>query len=206
MNIAIALVPVVAFLIALSLMDSFRLVRPASTLSAIAYGAVSAAAILWLHNWLLHVHHVPAGFLTRYIAPVTEETAKALLIGVLISSARVGFLVDAAVQGFAVGTGFALVENLTYLRSMPDAVVTLWIVRGLGHGGPAGSDDSDLRDAFEDARGSSTRSDRVRLRAGLDRRGCDSFAVQPSVPAGGRADAGAPDRAAAARALGIRAQ
>src|SRR4029450_12099079 len=74
----------------------------------------------------------PAGLLTRYVAPVTEETAKALLIAVLISSARVGFLVDAAVQGFAVGTGFALVENLTYLRSLPDATVTLWIVRGLG--------------------------------------------------------------------------
>jgi RsiW-degrading membrane proteinase PrsW (M82 family) len=132
MNIALALVPVVAFLIALSLMDSFRLVRPAATLSAIAYGAISAGAILWLHDWFLHVHHVPAGFLTRYIAPITEETAKALLIGVLISSARVGFLVDAAVQGFAVGTGFALVENLTYLRSMPDAAVTLWVVRGLG--------------------------------------------------------------------------
>ena len=132
MNLAIALLPVVAFLIALSLMDSFRLVRPASILSALAYGAISAAVILLLHNWLIHAHHLSAGFVTRYIAPVTEETAKALLIGVLISSARVGFLVDAAVQGFAVGTGFALVENLTYLGSMPDAVVTLWVVRGLG--------------------------------------------------------------------------
>ena len=50
----------------------------------------------------------------------------------LIATARIGFLVDAAVQGFAVGTGFALVENLIYLQAMPDAPVTLWIVRGLG--------------------------------------------------------------------------
>jgi protease PrsW len=103
-----------------------------SILAALSYGAISAAVILGLHSWLVQAHHVPAGLLTRYVAPVTEETAKALLIAVLISSARVGFLVDAAVQGFAVGTGFALVENLTYLRSLPDATVTLWIVRGLG--------------------------------------------------------------------------
>jgi protease PrsW len=132
MNVAIALVPAVAFLIALSLMDSFRLVRPAWILGALAYGAVSAAAVLWLHHWLLQAHHVDNSVLTSYIAPVTEETAKALLIGVLVSTARVGFPVDAAVQGFAVGTGFALVENLMYLRSMPDAAATLWIVRGLG--------------------------------------------------------------------------
>jgi RsiW-degrading membrane proteinase PrsW (M82 family) len=132
MNIALAVVPVVAFLIALSLMDSFRLVRPVWILGALSYGAVSAAAVLWLHSWLLDAHQVNPGFLARYIAPVTEETAKALLIGILVSSARIGFLVDAAVQGFAVGTGFALVENLTYLHFMPDAAVTLWVVRGLG--------------------------------------------------------------------------
>ena len=50
----------------------------------------------------------------------------------LITTARVGFLVDAAVLGFAVGTGFALFENLTYLRSLTDATVVVWVVRGLG--------------------------------------------------------------------------
>ena len=52
---------------------------------------------------------------------------------------RVGFLVDAAVLGFAVGAGFALVENVVYLRAITDAPLGLWLVRGLGtavmHGG-----------------------------------------------------------------------
>jgi hypothetical protein len=47
--------------------------------------------------------------------------------------------VDAAVQGFAVGAGFALVENVTYLHAFGVAPLTLWLVRGLGtamlHGG-----------------------------------------------------------------------
>jgi protease PrsW len=131
-NIVIALVPVVAFLVALSQMDSFRLVRPMSIVRALAYGAAAAGASLWGHEWLLHGRHVPAGVISRYIAPVTEETAKGLLLVGLVATSRVGFLVDAAVQGFAVGAGFALVENLTYLRVMPDASVILWIVRGLG--------------------------------------------------------------------------
>ena len=132
LDIVIALLPVVAFLAALQIMDSFRLVRPVTIVSAIVWGAVAAGLSLWLYDWLLHARHVPSGTLTRYVAPVTEETAKALLIIGLVATSRVGFLVDAALQGFAVGTGFALIENLSYLRSIPDATIMVWIVRGLG--------------------------------------------------------------------------
>ena len=131
-NVAIALIPVVIFLVLLWFMDSFRLVRPASIAAAIGYGVAAAVAVLGLHEWLIQAHNVPAGMLSRYIAPLTEETAKALFVGMLIATARVGFLVDAAVLGFAVGTGFALFENVTYLRSLTDASVVVWVVRGLG--------------------------------------------------------------------------
>jgi RsiW-degrading membrane proteinase PrsW (M82 family) len=131
-NVVIALVPVVAFLAALAMMDSFRLVRPSSIAVAMTFGACSAVVAFWLHGWLLQMHAVPAIVVSRYIAPLTEETAKALLLGALVVTARIGFPVEAAIQGFAVGTGFALVENLTYLRAMPDAPVGLWFVRGLG--------------------------------------------------------------------------
>jgi hypothetical protein len=47
--------------------------------------------------------------------------------------------VDAAIFGFAAGSGFALVENLYYLGVLSDAHVFVWIVRGFGtavmHGG-----------------------------------------------------------------------
>ena len=52
---------------------------------------------------------------------------------------RIGFLVDAAIFGFAVGTGFALAENLYYLHLAAEAGMGTWIVRGFGtalmHGG-----------------------------------------------------------------------
>jgi hypothetical protein len=51
----------------------------------------------------------------------------------------VGFVVDAAIHGFGIGTGFAFLENLYYLQVNPDAAFWTWIVRGLGsaimHGG-----------------------------------------------------------------------
>ena len=57
----------------------------------------------------------------------------------LVHTRRVGFLVDGAILGFAVGAGFAVVENLYYQQIAPDAGLGTWIVRGFGtaimHGG-----------------------------------------------------------------------
>jgi protease PrsW len=131
-DVAFALVPVVLFAAGLHLMDSFKLVRPAAVLVAIAAGAGAAFACLPLHGWLLPVSGLEPGTFARYVAPITEESLKAVFIVVLVARRRVGFLVDAAVQGFAVGAGFALVENILYLRELPDAPAQLWLVRGLG--------------------------------------------------------------------------
>ena len=49
------------------------------------------------------------------------------------------WLVDAAILGFAVGAGFAILENLYFLRIVPETQLGTWIVRGFGtalmHGG-----------------------------------------------------------------------
>ena len=74
-----------------------------------------------------------------YVAPVVEETLKAVFVVYLLRRARVGFVVDAAIHGFGIGTGFAFLENLYYLQVNPDAALSTWIVRGFGtaimHGG-----------------------------------------------------------------------
>jgi protease PrsW len=131
MPIAIAVLPAFVFLSALMLMDSFKLVRPASVGLALAYGMAAAIACEALHVRLM-ASAIDLSVLTRYIAPVTEETAKTLFVAFLILRRRVGFVVDAAVQGFAVGTGFAVFENFGYLREAGNAPLLLWVVRGLG--------------------------------------------------------------------------
>ncbi len=134
MHPLIALAPVVVFLVVLWMMDSFRLVRPSAIALALLYGAGAALACEALHRWLMPASGLnPIGF-SYYVAPITEEIAKAAFLGLLIARGRIGFLVDAAVQGFAIGTGFAIVENVTYLRDFGDAPLIIWALRGLGTG------------------------------------------------------------------------
>ena len=140
-NAAVALVPVVAFLAVLFLMDSFKLVPLRTFVRLIAAGGLAAFAGTRLHGALLDAGFVSAAALSRWVAPVTEELLKALPVAWLLARRRIGFLVDAAILGFAVGAGFALVENVEYLRALGQGSLFLWIVRGFGtavlHGGTA---------------------------------------------------------------------
>lgn len=132
LTVAIALLPVVAFLAALWFMDQFGMVAPRMVGAMLAYGALAAAVSLGANAWLLYALRLQPWHVSWYIAPITEESAKAALLVALIATGRVGFLVDAAVLGFSIGTGFALFENLWYLQALRHASLTLWIVRGFG--------------------------------------------------------------------------
>lgn len=137
LSVALALLPVVGFLAVLFMMDSFKLVPVRWILAALAAGGTAAVVALWM--WSALGLDLQAGTMALYVAPIIEETLKSSIIVLLIVRGRAGFLVDAAVQGFAVGAGFALVENVTYLHAFGTAPLMLWLVRGLGtamlHGG-----------------------------------------------------------------------
>ena len=132
MSAGAAILPVILFLAARYVMDSFKLVPVREVAATLAAGAASALVVLWFHASVLPLDGFSSDFVSRYVAPFTEEAAKGLLVLLLISTGRVGFLVDAAVLGFAIGAGFALVENVLYLRALPDATIWLFLVRGLG--------------------------------------------------------------------------
>lgn len=135
----VGLLPVLSFLAVLLALDSYKLVKLRVVVGMIAAGAGVALASYWVNARILDFVEVDFGAFTRYISPVTEEFLKALVIVALVRAHRVGFLVDAAIFGFAVGAGFAAVENLHYLRSFPEAGMGTWVVRGFGtalmHGG-----------------------------------------------------------------------
>jgi RsiW-degrading membrane proteinase PrsW (M82 family) len=131
-GIAAALLPVLLFLGLLVLLDSFKLVSPRSVFVAVSAGAAAALAAAQLDVWLLDRAVLPPASFSRYVAPPVEEALKAVWIVILLRRGRIGFLVDAAILGFAVGTGFALVENVEYLRVLDERGLALWMVRGLG--------------------------------------------------------------------------
>jgi RsiW-degrading membrane proteinase PrsW (M82 family) len=136
---AIGLLPALCFLAGLLLLDSYKLVRLRTVLAVIAAGAVAAAACYGLNALILEATAMSFGDYSRYLAPAVEEAAKAAIVVGLIGARRIGFLVDASVLGFAVGAGFATVENLYYLNRFDDPHLATWIVRGFGtailHGG-----------------------------------------------------------------------
>lgn len=132
MAVVVALLPVSAFLLLLVLFDSFKLVPTVMLVRALAAGAVAAFLAQPLHTALLGASGLSGDAFVRYVAPVTEELLKTLCLLYPLWKRQVGFLVDAAIIGFAIGTGFAVVENIEYLRALSDAPGWLWIARGFG--------------------------------------------------------------------------
>lgn len=137
--ISVSLIPVFAFLAALIVLDSYKLVRFSAVVQTILVGCVAAFLSLLLNSWFLTVLPLDIRLYSRYLAPLVEELCKAAYLVYLIKSKKVGFMVDGAIYGFAIGAGFAFVENIYYLYSLQSANILLWIVRGFGtavmHGG-----------------------------------------------------------------------
>jgi RsiW-degrading membrane proteinase PrsW (M82 family) len=135
----VGLLPVVLFLLVLLWLDSYKLVSMRLVLVVMASGVAAAVACYYANGYLIGRLGLDVPTYSRYLGPLVEEAAKGVIVVALIRAHRVGFLVDAAIAGFAVGAGFAIVENLQYQRLLPDAGIATWIVRGFGtaimHGG-----------------------------------------------------------------------
>lgn len=134
-----AILPVFVFLIGLVILDSYKLVKFSTILLTLLLGCIAAFLSLILNNALLGILNISRLSYVRYPGPLLEELLKALFIFILIRRGKMGFLVDAAINGFAVGAGFSLVENLYYLQALNQPQLLLWIIRGFGtaimHGG-----------------------------------------------------------------------
>ncbi|HEY3798880.1 MAG TPA: PrsW family glutamic-type intramembrane protease [Caulobacteraceae bacterium] len=140
LKIAVALVPVLVFLAGFTLLDAFKLMSWRWLVILLVAGGLLAAAS-YLANWRA-LDDLPIGFTdyTKYAAPVIEESLKGALMLALFWRNRIGFMIDAAITGFAIGAGFSLVENFVYLHDyVGSASLGVWLVRGFGtavmHGG-----------------------------------------------------------------------
>ena len=139
LNAAISLLPVTLFLSGLIVLDSYKLVHARTVITTILAGC-GAALVAYFGNSLLAASlRIDWVLFIRYVSPVIEETLKGLYLLYMLKSNKLGFMMDAAIVGFAVGAGFSMVENLFYIHERPDADVYLWVIRGFGtavmHGG-----------------------------------------------------------------------
>jgi protease PrsW len=136
---ALSLLPVLIFLFALELIDTYKLLPLRRVLRSVAVGLGVAAVCYGLNTAIYRLGLVSPQVWARSGAPLVEEIAKSLYVAWLLSRNRIGFMVDAAISGFAVGAGFALLENLTYIPDVSAAGMLTSAIRGLGtammHGG-----------------------------------------------------------------------
>jgi RsiW-degrading membrane proteinase PrsW (M82 family) len=139
LGLTLGLIPVLLFLVGLRYLDSFKLVRLRDVLITLFVGACAAGLSFLTNRGLTSLLELDWDVVSRYVAPAIEEQLKGAFLLYLIVRGRVGFMVDAAIRGFAIGAGFALVENIHYMQALPDAAAGVWVVRGLGtaimHGG-----------------------------------------------------------------------
>lgn len=135
----IAFIPIIIFLIFMWMMDSFQLVKKGSVVLAICIGFIVAITAMFINIFLIGWLGISTISFSRFVAPVSEEILKILFVVYLIQSKKIGFMVDAAILGFALGAGFAIIENLYYMNILTDAGLLTWFVRGFGtaimHGG-----------------------------------------------------------------------
>jgi protease PrsW len=138
-QVAASVLPVMVFLFALELIDTYKLLTLGRVLRSVGVGCAVAVVCYGLNTSVYAAGLVSPAIWSRSGAPVIEEIAKAIYVAWLLRSNRVGFMVDTAISGFAVGAGFAVLENLTYIPDLSASGLAASAVRGLGtammHGG-----------------------------------------------------------------------
>jgi len=138
----VAFLPVVAFLVGLLYLDTFKLVPKRRIITALVAGALAAFASYVINSAAMPISRLAIVSFSILIAPLVEEPLKAVYVVFAQSTRRTGFLIDGAILGFASGAGFSIVENLYYLNQISDAPMLVWIIRGFGtavmHGATTG--------------------------------------------------------------------
>ncbi len=136
-----SLLPVLGLLGALVVFDSYKLVPLRTVFGLVAVGMLIATLCYFVNGRLITALGIDLTAYSRYVSPFIEEAGKGLMVVWLIRRQRIGFMVDAAIVGFALGCGFALAENLYALWRLHDVALATWVVRGFGtaimHGGSA---------------------------------------------------------------------
>ncbi|HEY6907319.1 MAG TPA: PrsW family glutamic-type intramembrane protease [Ignavibacteriaceae bacterium] len=138
-RVLISLLPVFVFLGALIYSDSFKLIKAPLIIQTISAGFAAAIISYFINSYLLENLAIEHSTYTMYVSPLIEESLKASFIIYLLGKKKIGFMVDAAIYGFAIGTGFALIENIYYLSAVDQSNLIIWFIRGFGtavmHGG-----------------------------------------------------------------------
>ena len=100
-------------------------------LMCFGWGLVSYYAAAKLNRFVLDHTYITYETTTRFVAPITEEILKAALLIYLVRRPAFHYFVDGAIYGFAVGIGFAVIENYGYIAASHSSALTVALARAL---------------------------------------------------------------------------
>ena len=148
LKITVSLLPAVIMLLVFMFMDSYKLMDIKSVVAAIGIGSLAAVICYFINDPVVENISVQLNanvddvwkYYSRYGAPVVEELFKGAILVYLIRANKIGFNIDAAIYGFGLGAGFAIIENLYYVYVLGvETNLTVFVIRGFGtaimHGG-----------------------------------------------------------------------
>ena len=96
------------------------------------WGGLSVGIAAFLANWIIFdLQLINRTSFSQFAAPILEELLKALILIYLVRRADFTYFVDGAIYGFAVGIGFAILENYLYLSNQSTVTLNLAIGRVL---------------------------------------------------------------------------
>lgn len=110
------LIPLVYLYLGIYKRDFFQTSNTSMMIVCFLWGALAYLVAAKINSYLLANKLISVDNLVRYSAPVLEEILKGALLLYLIRRADFTYFVDGAIYGFTIGIGFAVFENVEYVR------------------------------------------------------------------------------------------
>jgi protease PrsW len=97
-------------------------------IACFVWGGLAFVSAYYINPFIGGVSSLDWETIVRFVAPISEEILKALILIYLVRQASFTYFVDGAIYGFAIGIGFAVFENYQYLLGS-SAALNLAIAR-----------------------------------------------------------------------------
>lgn len=127
--VAISLVIPIVFLFALRSFDLHKTAKFGMNIATLIGGIVAYMLAAQINPAVANSGWLEWRQVVRYVAPVVEEILKAIILIYLVNRADFNYIVDGALYGFGAGIGFAIIENVEYVRGNIDSAMLVALAR-----------------------------------------------------------------------------
>lgn len=115
-SILLTIIVPIFFIVTLAHLETYHTIRLPIVIMAFVWGSVSFFLSRQIEQLIVQTAMVDTFTLISFIAPIFEESIRSVAIIVMYVFVLVRYSGDAMIYGLAVGSGFAIMENLLYIN------------------------------------------------------------------------------------------